>query len=366
MATSTNIVWLQQYQDESIPTELRPYVALFTSEDSCFQFLSSLPSTLRGLTLVVTDPTVDIDHFLQLKQISTIYLLSSAKKQFKPSPKIHGLFSDRQSIINQILIDVHRTKSSSPGFLTGVMAPFQGLYFILSHPSTWLRALVPSCIFIILFILLLIPGIWTMNLMTNYLFEKYSSRWIHGGLWLLRLLLYVLTICFSFVISMILAQPLSSPALESLVREQERQLKYPNRPEEAFCASIWRSIRVALVSIFLSIVIFLSLTLIELLLPPAILITTPLKIISTAFILGYDLIDYPLSLHFFGVRERTPWFRHHYCSTLGFGLAMEIIFLVPGGFLVLLPAGVCGATILVVKAERSKIDQPLLLVDDQP
>ena len=152
--------------------------------------------------------------------------------------------------------------------------------------------------------------------------------------------------------------------MESLVRAQERQLKYPNRPEEAFCASVCRSVRVALVSILLTLGIFPLLTLLELFFAPVVIITTPLKFLVTAFILAYDIIDYPLSLHYFGVRERTPWFRQYSRSAFGFGLAMELIFLIPGGFLIFLPAGVCGATILVVSAERAELDRPLLLIDE--
>jgi CysZ protein len=168
----------------------------------------------------------------------------------------------------------------------------------------------------------------------------------------------------SLILAFVTAQPLSAPALESLVRAQEKQLKYPNRPEETFCASVWRSIRVAIVSIVISICIFLVLTSTEVFFPPAVIITTPLKILATALILAYDIIDYPLSLHLFGIRERTPWFKHYIWAAIGFGLAMEVIFLIPGAFLLLLPAGVCGATILVVAAERAQIDQPLLLIED--
>jgi CysZ protein len=364
MSTITNIIWLQNDQDEPIPNEIRSQIALFTSEDVCYQFISSLPSTIRGLTLVIIDSTMSTERLVKLKQISTIYILSSSKLQIKTSSKIHGIFHDRQALINQILSDLNRTKSFPPGFLNGVMAPFQGFYFVLTHPSTWSRALIPALIFTILLFAFSIPGIWGMYLFTNRLIEQHTSRWIHYGILLLRIVLYIVTIFFSLILAFITAQPLSAPALESLVRAQERQLKYPNRPEEAFCASIWRSIRVAIVSIFISLPIFITLTLTEFFFPPAVIITTPLKFIATGFILAYDIIDYPLSLHLFGVRERTPWFRHYIWSTLGFGLSMEVIFLIPGAFLLLLPAGVCGATILVVAAERAQIDQPLLLIED--
>jgi CysZ protein len=364
MATTTNIVWLQTPHDEPIPNELCSYIALFTSEDACYQFISSLPVTLRGLTLVVADSTISIDRLIQLKQISTIYILSSSKIHLKISSKIHGIYPDRQSLIKQIISDLNRTKSLPPSFFTGVMAPFQGFYFILTHPSTWIRALIPALIFTILLFLFAIPGVWGMYLFTNRLIQQHTSRWARYGLLLFRIVLYIVVMFLSLILAFVTAQPLSAPALESLVRAQEKQLKYPNRPEEAFCASVWRSIRVAIVSIVISICIFVVLTSTEVFFPPAVIITTPLKILATALILAYDIIDYPLSLHLFGIRERTPWFKHYIWAAIGFGLAMEVIFLIPGAFLLLLPAGVCGATILVVAAERAQIDQPLLLIED--
>jgi len=363
MSSTASVIWLQSNQEEPIPNELRSHVAVFHNEDACYQFLSSLSGTLHGLTLVVTDPIVSTNRLVQLKQISAVYILSSSlsTSDIKKSSKIHGLFHDRQSLINQILSDLNRTKSTRPGFLTGVLAPFQGFHFLLTHSSTWLRALVPAILFTIILFAFAIPVVWGIHILTDPLIEKYESRWAHIGIWLLRIVLYIVAMCLSLIIAMLIAQPLSSPALESLVRAQERDLKYPNRPEESSCCSLCRSLRVAVISILISFPIFIILTLIEFFFPLAIILTTPLKLFTTGFIIAYDIIDYPLSLHLLGVNERTPWFRHYLWTTLGFGLAMEVIFLIPGAFLLLLPAGVCGATRLVVAAERASIDQPLLL-----
>ena len=363
MSSTTNVIWLESNQEESVPIELRSHIALFNNEDACYQFLCSLPSTLHGLTLVITDPTKSINRLVQLKPISAVYILTSSisKSHIKNSAKIHGLFHDRQTLINQILSDLNRSKAIKPGFLTGVMAPFQGFHFLLTHSATWPRALIPALVFTILLFAFSIPSVWGMYIFTNHLIQKQASRWARLGIWLLRIVLYIVALCLSLIISMILAQPLSSPALESLVRAQERDLKYPNRPEESFWRSVLRSVRVAIVSILASVIIFVILTLIEFFLPPAVILTTPLKFILTGFILAYDIIDYPLSLHLLGVKERVPWFRHYLLATIGFGLAMEVIFLIPGAFLLLLPAGVCGATRLVIAAERASIDQPLLL-----
>jgi CysZ protein len=358
----TNIVWLQNHQEESLPHELRSHTAVFNDEDACFQFLYSLPSSLHGLTLVLTDPRFFSDRLVDLKSISTIYMLSSSKPDItkKHASKIRGIFADRASVMNQLREDLNQKQSPRPGFFTGILAPFQGLYFILSHSSTWLRALVPAIIFTVLLIMCSVPSIWAMNVATARLMQRQSSKWAHVGVWFLRLVLYIVAVSLSLIVALITAQPLSSPALESLVRSQERELNYPSRPEESFCSGVCRSIRVAIISLFISLSIFILLTLLELLFPPAVFFTTPLKFIATGFVLAYDIIDYPLSLHLLGVRERTPWFRHFLWATLGFGVAMEILFLIPGAFLLLLPAGVCGATRLVVAAERSSIDQPLL------
>ncbi|CAF2328564.1 unnamed protein product [Rotaria sp. Silwood2] len=366
MSSTTNVIWLESNQQESIPNELRSHIALFTNEDACYQFLCSLPPTLHGLTLVITDPIESTNRLVQLKQISAVYILSSSesKPEIKNSAKIHGLFYDRESLKTQILSDLNREKFTKPGFISGILAPFQGFHFILTHSSTWSRALVPAILFTLIILILAIIGIWGMNIITYRLFQKFSSRWTHIGIWILRIVLYIVVMCLSLIIALIIAQPLSSPALESLVRAQERYLKYPNRPEESFWSSVWRSIRIAIISLLISFFIFIILTLIELFFPPAVIITTPLKFLATGFIIAYDIIDYPLSLHLFGVRERTPWFRHYLWTTLGFGLALEVIFLIPGAFLLLLPAGVCGATRIVVAAERASIDEPLLLSNE--
>ena len=94
MSSTTNVIWLQNSQEEPVPNELRSHVALFNNEDACYQFLCSLTRTLHGLTLVVTDPTISTNRLLQLKPISAVYILSSSisKAHVKNSSKIHGLF----------------------------------------------------------------------------------------------------------------------------------------------------------------------------------------------------------------------------------------------------------------------------------
>jgi CysZ protein len=68
--------------------------------------------------------------------------------------------------------------------------------------------------------------------------------------------------------------------------------------------------------------------------------------------LAWDLMDYPLSVRGAGVRVRLRWFSANFGAAMGFGISIALVFLVPGAGLLFLPAGVAGATRLVVTSER--------------
>ncbi|CAF0937201.1 unnamed protein product [Didymodactylos carnosus] len=251
------------------------------------------------------------------------------------------------------------TRRTEPGFIDGVTAPFRGLIFILGTPASWPLAAVPAIVFLLLFLLFGGLGIWLIHAKTAH-WVVHTSKWVVIGTWLMRILFDIAAVLIAAVLALTIAQPVSSPALESLVRMQERALNYPNKPEEPIITSILRSVRVSIVSIIATIIIFIILTIIEIVAPPAVVITTPLKFITTGIILAWDIIDYPLSLRYTGVIERTLWFRQHMPASIGFGLAIEAIFLIPGACILLLPAGVAGATWLVVEIEIVEVEDPLL------
>ena len=102
-----------------------------------------------------------------------------------------------------------------------------------------------------------------------------------------------------------------------------------------------------------SVPVFAILTVVELVAPPASVVTWPLKFVVSALLLAWDLLDYPLGLRGVSVGERLRFFGRNFwplsairvircgrsCSCLGFGL-------------LLLPFGVAGATRLVALSER--------------
>jgi CysZ protein len=83
------------------------------------------------------------------------------------------------------------------------------------------------------------------------------------------------------------------------------------------------------------------------LLPGAGLLLVPLQALPLALGLAWNLLDYPLTLHGVRVRERWALLRRAPLSILGFGFCLAAVSMIPGAALLLLPAGVVGATDLV-------------------
>lgn len=101
----------------------------------------------------------------------------------------------------------------------------------------------------------------------------------------------------------------------------------------------------------LALPIFAFLFLIDLLFPPAVIVTTRIKVAVTALTCAWDLCDYPLSIHGVGIRARVALLRRHIGAVFGFGLGIALLSLLPCALLLALPAGVAGATRLIARIE---------------
>jgi CysZ protein len=238
-----------------------------------------------------------------------------------------------------------------PRFFDGVRAPFAGLGFIVSTPAMWPLALVPVVVVLALTALLGWGSVEAMRAFLHaYVPALATDVWYAS---ILRVVLYVIAFVFAAIVAIALAQPLSGPALERIVRAQERALGVREHPPDQAIASMLRSLRVNLVSLFVGGAIIVGLLVVGLVFPPATVVTVPLKFVVSAFILSWDVLDYPLSLRQHGVQQRTAWFRANLSAAAGFGLALAAIFLVPCLGLLLLPAGVAGGARLVAQSERA-------------
>lgn len=177
-----------------------------------------------------------------------------------------------------------------------------------------------------------------------------AARWTDSTGW--QIVASVGAVIAAVILGATLAQSVSGPALDALVREQEEALGLPAPRASTFAASLGRSLRVTLTTLALGVPPILLLSLVDVVFPPAIVVTWPLKLILSALLATWSFVDYPFAARGAGVRVRFAWFRAHLAAALGFGAVMAILSMVPLVGLFVLPVGVVGATRLLAETDR--------------
>lgn len=232
-------------------------------------------------------------------------------------------------------------------FLSGVRALLGGLGFIVTTPGVWGWAIIPVLVAAFLFgggcVLAILGG---TELATRVVGDAGGTA-ATAGIWGLRIVFWSIGVVLAFVVSMSLAQPLSGFALEAIARKQEKALGGRSWPDQPFVTGSLRSLRVSLTALAIGLPILGLLAAITILVPPAAVVTLPLKFIVTGLLAAYDLLDYPLSMRGHSVGDRLAFIRRNFGAVLGFGVATAALLLVPGVALLLLPFGVAGATRIV-------------------
>ena len=134
----------------------------------------------------------------------------------------------------------------------------------------------------------------------------------------------------------------------------ELELRAPPRAALGFWAELGCGLRSLLLSSVITVPIVLGLTLLELLLPPAAVVATPLKLMIAALGVAWGLFDYPLTLRGIGARQRLAFVNHNAGAVLGFGAAFALLFWLPCCGILMLPVGVIAATRLYWEIERAQ------------
>jgi CysZ protein len=239
-----------------------------------------------------------------------------------------------------------------PGVGDGLRSLFAGVSFVLSNPGVWPLAFVPIAVAVAL----LSGFAWaTLAFIPPYIDrllgppESFAFALLAG---LVKFAATAAALLVAALLSFGLAQPLSGPALERLVRRVESSMGAPAWPPTSFLADISRSLQSVLVGYAFGLPILAVLFVIGAILPPAVVVTFPLKLLVTAILITWDLCDYPLSIRGIRVGDRVSFLKRNVRAVLGFGLGLALLSLIPCALLVLLPSGVAGAARLVVLIER--------------
>lgn len=228
-------------------------------------------------------------------------------------------------------------------------ALFKGLSTLVSTPSLWGLALVPILVTMGLTTGLSVASVKLVPWLIASTVGTSTAWWSV----LLQVLATVAAVVLSLFVALGLAQPLSGPALERLVRRVEAALGVPARPETPFLTDVARSLGSALLGLGFGLP-FLVLALLLNFVPGGSFVAIPLKFVIAMVVIGWDLCDYPLSIRGMPIGERIRFITHHFWPVLGFSLGIALAAMLPCGALLILPAGVCGAARLVHDIEENE------------
>jgi CysZ protein len=246
--------------------------------------------------------------------------------------------------------------SGLPGGTPGTarMRPFEGLRsfwggvgFVFKTPSVWGWAAVPTFVALALLGTCTALGIWLAVRMVR----GGDSHWDTA----LGIAVGIAAPFVGFVVALALSQPLSGFALDRIVTAQQAALGLP--PAEvkvSLLAGTFRSLRVTLLGLMCGLPLLALLALITALVPPAGVVTVPLKFMVSALLVAWDFLDYPFSLYGVGVRARLSFMGHHFAAVLTLGMACAAVLLVPGVGLLMLPMGVAAGTRLLAAARTGR------------
>jgi CysZ protein len=237
------------------------------------------------------------------------------------------------------------------GVGSGLRAFADGIGFIISTPAVWGHALVPAAVTLVLMCGLGGLGVWGALKLGDLISPEPGGVVGRAGLVLLDVILVVVGVLIAVLLSLGLAQPLSSFALLAIVDVRQRALTGVALPRQEITAEVMRTLGLTLLSFLIFVPLFAGLFIVSFLFPPAAVVTVPIKFVLCSWLMAWNFIDYPLSLRHATMSASLNWSARHLVALTAFGMAWALLAVVPPMVLLFLPMGVAGATRLVVESE---------------
>jgi CysZ protein len=234
-----------------------------------------------------------------------------------------------------------------PGFTEGFMALLSGVGFIVGTPAIWPLALVPVLVGAAATALV---GAGSLHFVLPPIERAFGAHvpWLRKAV---EILVVLLVVPIASVLGFGLAQPLSGPALNRIVRRVEEEVGAPSWPATTLLGDVGRALHSIAIAYSLGLPILAILYVVGFAFPPAVVVTLPLKILTLAMLIAWDLCDYPLSIHAIPMGKRVAFVGRNLRAMLGFGACLALLSLVPCALLLVLPSGVAGATRLTRRIE---------------
>jgi CysZ protein len=234
-----------------------------------------------------------------------------------------------------------------PGFVDGLRALFSGFSFVVRTPAVWPLAMVPV---VVASLVTAAIAAGALRLLMPPIAGAFGPRW---GLLasIVEVVVGALAVLVAAIAGFGVAQPLSGPALNRIVRRVEADLGAPPWRASTLGEDIGRALQSIGVSYGVGLPILAVLALVAFFVPPAAVVTFPLKVVVLGVLVTWDLCDYPLSIHGVPVGKRIGLMSRNLGAIAGFGVGLGLLSLVPCALLLVLPAGVAGAARLTRRIE---------------
>jgi CysZ protein len=157
----------------------------------------------------------------------------------------------------------------------------------------------------------------------------------------------------ALVVGFGIAQPLSGPALNRIVRRAEAEVGGGEHPASGFAEDVGRALQSLAVAYAMGLPLLGILYVITFFFPPTVVVTFPAKLLVLALLVAWDLCDYPLSIQGMPVAARVAFMRRNLGAMVGFGVGLGLLStVVPCLSVLVLPAGVAGAARLTRRIEQ--------------
>ncbi|MFC4589445.1 EI24 domain-containing protein [Sphaerisporangium corydalis] len=237
------------------------------------------------------------------------------------------------------------------GFADGIKYFFQGLGWVARNPGQWLFGLIPALIALVLYVVtLVLLGTYAGDLAAWA--TPFADGWSAGTQNALRVLLGLVIFALGLVLSVITFTAatlvIGEPFYEKLSERVEEDMGGVYKGADVpLWRSIARSVRDSLIT--LAYVLMFTIPLFALGFVPVVgqTVVPVLGAAVSGFFLTVELTTIAMERRGLARKQRFALLRADKSPALGFGVVVFVIFLIPFGAVVAMPAAVAGATIMV-------------------
>lgn len=225
-------------------------------------------------------------------------------------------------------------------FFIGLRSFPRGIVWLFSNPKFMLLLALPmlfSCVVIV------IGWQWLPQVddwvIAKYLFQKPNSWYLVWLWWFVRGLYIVLVRVFVLLFAVLLTNILWVPIYEWVSCGVEKTITQKPIPE----MSLWKSL-LLMKEELKKLIFILSISLVSL------FIFNAFAVFITAFLMGWDVMDYPLARRGWSFRQRFAYLWQHGFQAIGVGLWLVIPFVQ----FFIYPLSIAGGSLLTVEALSSE------------